>query len=254
MATALITGGTAGIGAAFAEQLASEGYELIIVARSKDRLESEASRLAEKYQMQVHAIAADLETVEGRALVKTQLQNENRPIDLLVNNAGFGLRGRFHKLDVAELKGQYDVNMTAVMEFTHAVLPSMVARNSGAIINVSSIAAYYPGIGGHYAATKSYVSAFSESIQLSLSGTGVKVMALCPGFTRSEFHERAKEAVKLPKFLWLTADRVAADALADLRKGKTVSIPSTIYKILAAISPLVPKKFVVRRLAKSARK
>ncbi|GAC1441905.1 MAG: SDR family oxidoreductase [Mycobacteriales bacterium] len=230
MPTALVTGATAGIGAAFVRALTARGYDLVLVARDEARLRA------------MHAgevLAADLADEQGCALVEKRCAGG---VDLLVNNAGVGTRGAFDSVAIVHEEQMLRVNVRAVMRLTHAALPPMVARGTGAIVNVSSVAGFAPGArGATYSASKAWVTNFSESLHLQYADRGVRVLALCPGFTRTEFHERAEMDVSgLPARLWLDADRVVADCLADLDKGKALSVPGLHYKALVAASRVIP--------------
>ena len=238
MTTALVTGATAGIGAAFTRQLAARGHDLVLVARDAARLESAAQQLR-SYGVQVEVLPADLADDEGCALVEKRCA---AGIDVLVNNAGLGTKGDFHEVDLAHEEHMLRVNVRAVMRLTHAALPSMVARRSGAIVNVSSVAGFAPGARAvTYSASKAYVTNFSESLHLQYAEHGVKVLALCPGFTRTEFHSRAEMDVSgIPARMWLDAEEVVATALTDLDKGRSLSVPGAQYKAIVGATRLIP--------------
>ena len=243
--TALVTGPTAGIGAAFAAQLAQRGYDLVLVARQADRLTALAAEIEREYDVQTEVLVADLTDRDELARVEARLTDPNRPVDLLVNNAGFGLKKPFHVNDVEDEQQMLDVLVTAVMRLTHAALRSMVERGGGSIINVSSVAGFLQR--GSYGAAKAYVIALSEWADLTYRPDGVHVMALCPGFTKTEFHERMDVSRgSAPAWLWLDANRLVADALKDLERGRRVSVPGAPYKAVAALARYVPQGLVAR--------
>jgi short-subunit dehydrogenase len=237
--TALVTGPTAGIGRSFAHQLAARGHDLVLVARDAARLESEAAELRATYSVDVEVLAADLVDRADLARVEARLSARDRPVDLLVNNAGFGLKKRFLDNTVDEEQAMLDVLVTAVMRLSHAALGAMSERGSGGVINVSSVAAFLPR--GSYSAAKAYVNSFSEWAHHEYADRGVTVTCLCPGFTKTEFHERMDVSRgSAPDFLWLDPDRLVATALKDHAKGRAWSIPSPQYKVIATAGRVVP--------------
>jgi short-subunit dehydrogenase len=246
--TALVTGATAGIGAAFARRLAADGYGLVLVARDGPRLAGVAERLRQAHGGAVETIVADLSTPDGQERVAARAADRDRPIDLLVNNAGRTVNGAFARNRVEDEVSVLNLNVYAVMRLTHAVLSVMVERRSGEVINVSSVAGFgVPMPGSTYSATKAWVTNFTESVALSVAGLGVRVMALCPGYVRTEFHQRAGiNMSKTPNFLWLDADRLVRDALRDLRLGTVVSVPSWKYKAAAFALRHFPRPLVHR--------
>ena len=235
MPTALVTGATAGIGAAFARRLAADGHPLVLVARDEARLRA----LAGELPVAVEVLPADLATDEGTARIEWRL---GEGVDLLVNNAGLGNPGAFDVTPREAEEHLLRLNVRAVMRLTHAALPPMLERGSGAVVNVSSMAGFAPGArGATYGASKAWVTSFSESLHLQYADRGVRVLALCPGFTRTEFHARAQMDVSgIPDRLWLDAEDVVATALADLARGRSRSIPGATYKVLAVASRLLP--------------
>jgi short-subunit dehydrogenase len=251
MSTALITGATSGIGAAFAARLARDGRDLVLVARDGERLEAAAARYRER-GVTAQVLVADLATAEGRERVAARLEDRDAAVDLLVNNAGAGQGRSFIEADPASLLRQHDLNVTAVLQLTRAALPGMVQRGRGAVVNVASMLGLMTGSGSTYTAEKAWVTVFTEGIAGTLAGTGVRALVLCPGFVRTEFHERAGLDVGARRGpLWLEADRVVEECLADLARGKVVSVPSPQYKALATLIDLLPRP-VLRRLVATA--
>lgn len=251
MATALVTGATAGIGAAFARRLASEGYDLVLNARDGARLEELAKQLRESHGVTVEVLAADLSDPAQRKAVVDRVSGEPG-VDLLVNNAGIGTSGEFWDAPWELIHQQLELNVTALVQLTHAALPGMVARHRGSVINVASVAGMLPGRGSTYSASKSYVISFTEGLAASLAGTGVRLLALCPGFVRTEFHERAGIDMRSTSDAWwLDADDVVDIALRDLGRDAVVSITGRRYKAIALGARLAPRR-VVRRITTRA--
>ena len=241
MSTALVTGATAGIGLEFARQLARGRYDLVLVARNTTRLETVAEELQASYSVGVEVLTADLTRPEELATVEERLADRSRPVDLLVNNAGFGLKESFLVNPIEVEQAQQDVLVRAVLRLTHAALGGMVERGGGGVINVSSVAAFLPR--GTYSAAKAWVNSFSEWAHNEYADRGVTVMALCPGFVRTEFHERlgVDRDESAPRILWHEPDRLVRDALADFDRGRAMSIPSKRYKAIVTASRLVPR-------------
>jgi short-subunit dehydrogenase len=239
---ALITGPTSGLGAGFARRYAIDGYDLVLVARDADRLECLAAELHDEAGAQVEVLVADLAVEADRAKVADRLAAGVR---VLVNNAGFGTSGEFWTADLAQLQSQLDVNVTAVMQLTHAALPPMLAADEGTVINVASVAGLLPGRGSTYSASKAWVIAFSEGLANGLADTGVGVHALCPGFVHTEFHTRAGiDTANTPSFLWLEVEDVVRECMADVAKGRVVIVPGLQYKALTTGGRMVPRNLV----------
>lgn len=248
---ALITGASAGIGTSFARRLADRGHDLVIVARRKDRLDDLAQEITKSSNREVEVLVADLESAKGVRVVEDRVVDADRPVDLLVNNAGFGTSGRFDQLPIEAEEAEINLNVIALVRLTHAALGAMVERGHGGVINVSSVGAYQPTPhSATYAATKAFVSSFTNAIHEELRGTGVKAMVLAPGFTHTEFHLRAgiDDQGQVPEFLWQSADEVVAAALRDYDRGKAVCIPGPINTAAAAFSGSLPAG-ITRRIA-----
>jgi uncharacterized protein len=245
VATALITGPTSGIGRAFADKLAADGYDLVLVARDEARLKQLASELGARTGVECEVLPADLTDPEQVALVEQRLKDRDRPVEVLVNNAGFGQRKPFWANTIEQEERQLDLLVRVVLRLTHAAVLPMVERGSGAVINVSSVSGYMQR--GTYSAHKAWVTNFSEGLAIELHAKGVAVMALCPGFVHTEFHQRmGMDKNIVPSFLWLNADEVVDAAWADLMRGKPVSIPSLRYKLIVAGARYIPRTLIAR--------
>lgn len=244
MSVALITGPTAGIGRAFATALAAEGHDLVLVSRDETRLHSVASDLSTAHGVTCEVLSADLADLDSTRRVEERLGGS--AVDVLINNAGFGLQRPFEDNDVEAEQRGLDVHVRAVMRLTHAAVASMTARGTGDIVNVSSVAGYLPR--GTYGAHKAWVSSFSSWANLHYAAAGLRVMALCPGFVRTEFHARMQADMSdVPGWMWLDADDVVREALADLRAGKAICVPSRRYRAVVAAARLAPRRVVERR-------
>ena len=246
MPTSLITGATSGIGHEFAVQLASRGHDLVIVARDPARLEAVAQRLRADHRVQVEVLRADLSDRPQLQTVADRVADSAHPVDLLVNNAGYGLKGRFVDNDAAVEEALFDVLARAVLVLSHAAAQAMSSRGNGTIINVSSVAGFLAL--GTYSAAKSYVTVFSEGLSAELAGTGVRVTALCPGYVTTEFQQRAGLSTPGPGFLWLETQRLVTDCLADVERGKVVSVPSLQYKAAVGLLRVVPRPLLRRQM------
>ncbi|OFI39289.1 short-chain dehydrogenase [Arthrobacter sp. SW1] len=237
--TALVTGATAGLGAEFARQLAEEGHHLVLVARDAGRLRATADVLERDYSITAEVLPADLADDAGVAAVVERLLDAARPVDVLVNNAGIGLLHSFEKNGVEDEKRHLKLHVQTPMELCHAALQGMLRRGSGRIINVASVAAF--ATRGSYSAAKAWQVSFSRWANLAFAPRGVKVTALCPGFTHTEFHDRmGMDKGVAPGWMWLDAGRVVREALADNNRGKAVSIPSKRYKLVSAVARILP--------------
>ena len=236
---ALVTGPTAGIGRCFAFQLAERGHDLVLVARNRTTLESVAEELRSQHGVDVEVLVADLADRAELGRVEDRLAAAVRPVGLLVNNAGFGLKKPFLDDDLEDEQRMLEVLVVAVMRLSHVAMTGMVARGNGGVINVSSVAGHLPR--GSYSSAKAYVTQLSRWADATYRDRGVRTMALLPGFTRTEFHERMDVSRdSAPSWLWLDADRLVRDALRDFDSGKSVSVPDVRYKAITAAAQYVP--------------
>ena len=240
---AMVTGPTAGIGAAYAKLLAAKGFNLVLVSRDLKRLGQTAADLTAKHAIETQVLSADLTTDKGIATLADFIAKNE--IEVLINNAGFGLNSSFVKSSAADEQSVLNILVAAPMQLSHAVLPQMVARKSGTIVNVSSVAGYFAA--GHYSAAKAYVTVLTESMHAEVSKHGVNVSALCPGFTKTEFHQRAKMKMDaLPNFMWLDADFLVAKSWTDAQAGKAISIPGWQYRVMVCIAKNAPRAWMRR--------
>lgn len=245
--TALVTGASSGLGLAFARRLAAEGNDLVLVARDVPRLERVADELRTAYGRRAEVLPADLADRAGLQRVADRVGESTRPVDLLVNNAGFTVGRRFVGGSVADEERQLDVLVRAVLVLSHAAAAPMRDRGRGAIVNVSSVSGFVAM--GTYSAAKAWVTTFTEGLATELAPHGVQVTALCPGFVHTEFHQRANLSMgRLPEVGWLDADDVVDACLADVRRRKVVSVPSRRYRALVALSRHAPRG-VVRQVS-----
>ncbi|MEU3503122.1 SDR family oxidoreductase [Streptomyces hundungensis] len=253
MTTALITGATAGIGAAFARRLAADGHDLVLVARDGERLSAQATELHDRHGIEAEVLTADLSTEDGITAVEARLSQPRRPVDLLVNNAGFANKGRYLEVPMADELTMVKVHIEAVLRLTSAATASMRGRGRGGVVNVASVAAFVPR--GTYGASKAWVVQFTQGAARDLAGSGVRMMALCPGFVRTEFHERAGMGTdNIPGWMWLDADKLVAAALTDLARGKSLSIPDPRYKALMGAVKLAPRGLLGGLTSRTGRK
>ena len=247
---ALVTGATAGIGESFTRLLAKNNYNIVLVARDLPRLQERARDLESKFKVSTHVIQADLSTDAGCLIVEKYIANNQ--IDVLINNAGFGINKAFTMSALDAEQQLLDVLVRTPVRLMHVALPQMKQRNKGVVINVSSVASFIAG--GTYSASKSYLTVLSESLHTELAGTHVKISALCPGFTRTEFHQRGRMSMKgLPSFMWLDSDTLVSKSWSDAMKGKAVSIPGWQYKLLVFVIQRLPRS-IVRRVGMNVRR
>jgi len=240
--TAVITGASSGIGAEFARQLAARGYDLVLIARRRPNLERLASDLTARHAVPVEILTADLADPDQVERVAARLAQLNEPA-ILVNSAGFGTTGRFLRVDVRKHLDMIQVHLAANLRLAHAVLPAMVKRKRGAIISVASIGAFVALPGNvTYCATKAFLASYTEGLEAELRPVGIRVQVLCPGFTRTEFHDTPEYArfnpASLPSFLWQSSEQVVSASLRGLERGQRVVIPGTFYRVMIGLGAL----------------
>ncbi len=244
---ALVTGASAGIGATFARQLAVRGCDLILVARRVERLQALAAELQATHGAKCEVLAADLAVDADVARVAERIHEVPR-LDYLINNAGFGTKGKYFHADLLGQVNMHRVHVLAIVQLTHAALKKMVEQQAGGIVNVSSVAGFtLSGGGTSYSATKHWLNTFTEGLYLELrsSGSPVKVQALCPGFTYSEFHDVIEvDRSVVPETLWLSADFVVSESLRGLDRGQLFVIPDFRYRWLVRLLALVPSPLI----------
>ena len=246
---ALVTGATVGIGESFTRLLAKNGYNIVLVARDLPRLQERAKSLESTFGIATKVIQADLATDAGCKAIEDFITNNQ--IDVLINNAGFGLNKAFTMSQLDAEQQMLDVLVRTPMRLMHVALPGMKERNKGVIINVSSVAGWIAG--GTYSASKSYLTVLSESLHTELAATNVKISALCPGFTRTEFHQRGGMSMKgLPAFLWLNSDKLVTTAWKEAIAGKAVSVPGWQYQLLSFVVHSTPRA-LVRKIGMNVR-
>ena len=238
--SALVTGASSGIGAEMARLLGEAGVPTVLVARRVDRLEEIAARY-DGFEV----LEADLGTADGQAVTVERIASAAAPVDLVVNNAGFGTSGQFHELDIDRLAGEVELNVAALTVLSHAALTAMVPRGRGYLLNVSSVASFQasPGL-GVYAATKAYVTSLSEALHAEVNSAGVHVTALCPGLTKTEFQDHSNTsglAARVPGIAWTSVEQVASTGLADVAANKTLSVPGVLYKTTVTASDILPR-------------
>jgi uncharacterized protein len=241
MTTALITGATAGIGAEFARQLAADGTDLVLVARDADRLRDHAHTLRSQHGVEVETLIADLFDESGVARVEARLRDDEHPVDVLINNAGHGLLTDFAASDLDDERRHLDLHVAVPLRLTHAAMQGMLARRSGRIVLISSVAAFTPR--GTYGAAKAWGVSFARWANLRYRREGVSVTAVAPGFTRTEFHARmGASTTGIPSILWLSVNDLVRLALRDIERGRAVSIPTVRYKVIARLARVLPAR------------
>jgi uncharacterized protein len=246
---ALVTGASSGIGAAFARELGKAGADLVIVARTVDKLEALADEVRDRSGVDVEVLGADLADPDALAGVEQRVAAVERPIDLLVNNAGYGFQGEFGEIPVDDEEAEIRVNIIALVRLSHAAAQRMPTTGGGGILNVSSVASFQPSPhGANYGATKAYVTSLSQALHEELRPKGVTVTALCPGLTRTEFQDRGGYRIGLPEFAWQQADEVARAGLAAVARGDAIEVPGLHNKALVSTVRVLPMT-VQRRLA-----
>lgn len=245
MPTALITGPTAGIGRAFADAYARRGFDLVLVSRDRARLEDVADEVARTYGVQCEVLPADLADDADLRRVEARVEDDERPVDAVVNNAGYGIAKWFHDTTVDEEQRSLDVLVRAPLRLSHAAVRHMLPRGHGEILNVSSVAGFTPR--GTYGAHKAWLTSLTEWMNIAYRDRGIRATALCPGFVRTEFHQRGNMDMSgVPRWMWLEAEPLVEQALRDLQAGKAVSVPTKRYAVITTAARLLPRRFVAR--------
>jgi len=258
--TALVTGASAGLGAAFARVFAANGFDLVLTARREDRLRALADELATRHQVTARVVTADLADPEAPGRLMDSLASDDVAIDALVNNAGYGLPGKYVNTTWEEQARFLQIMVTACAELVHRLLPGMVARKYGRIINVSSVAGLVPGTPGHtlYAASKAFLIRFSQSLALENARGGVHVTAVCPGFTHTEFHDangtRDMMSRNIPAYMWLDADDVARHGFDAVMAGRPMAVKGAVYKAVVLLARYLPESVMFRWTLSQSRK
>lgn len=243
--TAVVTGGTAGIGREFAEQLAARGHDVLLVARDEERLREVAAEITARHGVAVEVLSADLADRADVDRVAKRLADPARPVEWLVNNAGFGLKGRFLENSVEAEQAMLDVLVTAVLRLTHAAAGPMTERGHGTIVHVSSVASFLPR--GTYGAAKAWVNQFGRWAANEYAPAGVRVTTVCPGFVRTEFHGRmGVELGSAPGLLWLEPDVIVSETLAAVEKGTALVVPTLRYRVIVGAARIVPTGLLQR--------
>ncbi len=255
--TALVTGASSGIGLAFARVLAEHGYDLVLTARRRERLEALATELTDRHRVHITVLPADLSEATAVAELVDAIGHNRLHIDVLVNNAGYGVPGSYANTAWRQQREFLQVMIVTVAELTHRLLGGMIAKRWGRIINVASLAGLLPGVAGHtlYAASKSFLVSFSESLALENRRHGVYVTASCPGFTLSEFHDvtgTREQVSRLPRYMWLDADQVARSSYDAVMAGQIVHVPGRVNSAIATLSRLLPRRAVLAAMTRSA--
>jgi uncharacterized protein len=257
--TALVTGASSGIGEAFARVCARHGHDVILAARRQERLEVLAAELTRMHGVRAWPLAADLARPEGRETLVSEIAARGLAVDLLINNAGYGVPGAYARTTWAQQRDFLQVMVMAVCELTHWLLPGMLDRRWGRIVNVASLAGLLPGVAGHtlYAASKAFVIRFSESLALEGRANGVHVTASCPGFTLTEFHDvtgTRQQVAQMPSFMWLQADDVAQRSYDAVMAGVPVFVPGRVNQTLATLARVMPRRLVWSLMQRNATK
>lgn len=252
---ALVTGASAGIGAAFARDLAARGYDLVLTARRVERLDALAAELAGRHGVACTVLPADLEQPDAPALLAAELERRGLVVEMLVNNAGYGVPGYLLDPDWPTHSRFLRIMVEAPVELAWRLLPGMLARSRGHVVNVASVAGLIPGSAGHtlYAAAKAFLIRFSQSLALEYRGRGVHTCAVCPGFTWSEFHDvNGSRPImdRLPGWMWLQADRVAREGVDAVLRGKVVQVSGLQYKAIHLMTKLLPERLLLRMTAR----